>query len=75
MSEVAQKYFKCDRIKPECNRVRNCRFDKKPNGSNANSQEVVAEKFCMMKEEINKHRSGKVIRGSSYTLKGEVIPS
>ena len=36
LTEVIQKCFKCDRSKPECNGARNCRFDKKLDGSDVN---------------------------------------
>ena len=40
-----------------------------------NSQDVVAEKFRAMKEEVQKRKSGSVIGGSSHALKSELIPS
>ena len=45
----AHHCFKCDRIKPKYNGTRFCRFTKKEDGTAANAQEVIAERFRAMK--------------------------
>ena len=50
LGNAVQKCYKYDRSKSECSRARNYRFDKKADRRALNSQEVVAEKFRMMKE-------------------------
>ena len=72
-SRVVLKCFRCERSKPECYVARNCRFDKKVDGSPVNPHDSIAENFRVMKED-KQRKSGGVVGGSIHTLKGEVVP-
>ena len=50
--EVVLKCYKCNKPKSNCNRAKNCKFDKKEDSSVVNSQEMVIEKFYEIKEKI-----------------------
>ena len=47
--KAPNKCFKCRRTKPTCNGARFCRFIKKEDSADVNSQESITEKFQVMK--------------------------
>ena len=73
--ETLHKCFRCEKTKPTCNKAKNCKFDTKEDGSLINSQDVIAEKFCIMKEEVKKRKAGGTVGGSNHALQGEILPN
>lgn len=67
-----RSYFKCGRVHPSCNSIRNCKFTTKEDGSEVNAQQEINEKFKEIKE--MKKNQQKVI-GTSHVIDGEIIPA
>ena len=65
--------FKYERNKLDYTGTKNCKSDKKADGSNVNSQEVIEAKFKELKEEFCRRRSGGVISRSHHSMEGEIV--
>ena len=67
--------FKCERSKPNCHGTRHCAFDKKVDGTTANSQEAIATKMQEYQANKSRRKLGGVAGGTSHVIQGQAVPA
>ena len=65
--------FRCGRVKPDCAGARNCKCDKKADGTDVNSQDVIDGLFKSQKEAKRNRR--KETTGSQFVMDGVTVPT
>ena len=65
------EFYRCSRTKPDCAGEKNCKHEKKRDGSALNSQEIIAKKFQEIKEAMQKKKDGGTVPRTTHSMQGK----